>query len=155
MNNLGILVVAYVTHKIHGGTGCEDPEHERFLHFILYGSTLVCGGTFILTTLYVVGAIDYCINKVCPCGEVCLTLNTLGILFLGLFYHCIATIYGIWVLLLGDCSECVELEMFKQIAGIIYTIWLIGMLLFVAFVWYRSRLRDRYELELRQKIVDV
>ena len=45
--------------------------------------------------------------------------------------------------------------MFKQIAGIIYTIWLIGMLLFVAFVWYRSRLRDRHEFELRQKIVDV
>ena len=109
MNNLGILVVAYVTHEVHKDTQCEDPGHERFLHFILYGSTIVCGGTFILTILYVIGAIDYCLNKICPCGEVCLTLNTLGIFLIGLIYHCIATFYGIGVLLLGHKSNCIEL----------------------------------------------
>lgn len=149
MNNLGVLVVAYVANRVHEENGCEDPGHEHFLYFILYGSTLVCGGTFILTILYILGIIDYCINKICPCGEVCLTLNTLGIFLLGFIYHCIATVYGIGELLVGYKSKCVELEMFKLIAGIIYAIWLVGMLLFLLFVAYRSRLREREGLRVR------
>jgi hypothetical protein len=35
---------------------------------MLYGSILVCGGTFILSILYVLGVIDFCVNKICPCG---------------------------------------------------------------------------------------
>lgn len=94
---------------------------------------MVSGGTFLFTALYVLGVIDFCINKVCPCGEVCLTLNTLGIFLLGIVYHFVATIYGLIVLLFGTKSPCIELEMFKQIAGIIYAIWLCGIIFFLLY----------------------
>lgn len=84
-----------------------DDKLAPFLHFILYGSTLVCSGTFILTILYMLGVIDYCINKICPFGEVCLTLNTLGIFLIGIIYHCIATVYGLSVLIGQPKSACI------------------------------------------------
>ena len=68
---------------------------HNFLEFILYGSTIVCGGTFLLSLMYMVGVLDYCINKIVPCGEVCLTLNTLTIFLTGVIYHLIATVYGV------------------------------------------------------------
>lgn len=56
---------------------------------------MVCLGTFLLSFLYCIGVIDFIVNKICPCGEVCLTLNTLGIFFIGLLYHALATTYGV------------------------------------------------------------
>ena len=146
LNNLGILVIAYVTVTTHEETGCEDNAHEHFLYFIYYGSTLVCGGTFILTVLYLLGVIDFCINKICPFGEVCLTLNTLGIFLVGIIYHFIATVYGIFELLFEEKSKCIELEMFKKISGMIYAIWLLGIILVLLFMCYRSRLRAQVAL---------
>ena len=96
--------------------------------------------------LYAFGILDFCINKVCPCGEVMLTLNTLGILLAGLIYHCVATVYGLIILLNGHESECVELEMFKEITGIIYAIWLLAIILFIIFILYRNRLRAKIAL---------
>jgi len=73
----------------------------------LYGSILVCSGTFVLSILYAIGVIDFCINKICPFGEVCLTLNTLGIFLIGIIYHCIATVYGLIVLIGQPKSNCI------------------------------------------------
>ena len=95
MNNLGVLIVAYVAEDIYSGSGCTDQRGLNFLYFIYYGSTVVCGGTFLLSLLYMVGILDFCINKIMPCGEVCLTLNTLTIFLAGLIYHFVATIYGL------------------------------------------------------------
>lgn len=112
---------------------------------------MVCSGTFILSILYILGVIDYCINKICPCGEVCLTLNTLAVYLVGIIYHCIATVYGI-IVLTSPKSECIELEMFKRITGIIYTVWILGIALFLLFLYFRSRLRNKYE-ELGNRFV--
>lgn len=98
------------------------------------------------------GVIDYCINKVCPFGEVCLTLNTLGIFLIGIVYHCIATVYGLAVLVGQPKSQCIELEMFKRITGIIYAVWILGIILFIVFLVCRSRLRGRYA-ELNERFV--
>jgi hypothetical protein len=68
MNNLGVLIVAYVAEDIYKGSSCSDTAGLSFLYFIYYGSTIVCGGTFLLSLLYMVGLLDYCINKVMPCG---------------------------------------------------------------------------------------
>ena len=95
MNNLGVLIVAYVAEDIFSGSGCTDQRGLSFLYFIYYGSTIVCGGTILLSLLYMVGILDFCINKIMPCGEVCLTLNTLTIFLAGLIYHFVATIYGL------------------------------------------------------------
>jgi hypothetical protein len=107
MNNLGVLIVAYVTYSVNSHTGCEDPHNLSFLKFIWYGSNIVCFGTLILSVLYMIGVVDFCFNKVIPCGEVCLTLNTLVIFIAGVVYHCLATLYGVWQLLWGSTSECV------------------------------------------------
>jgi hypothetical protein len=95
MNNLGVLIVAYVTKDMYDETLCTDANDVKFLNFIYYGSTIVCGGTFLMSFIYMIGLLDYCINKVMPCGEVCLTLCTLTIFFAGIVYHCVATIYGL------------------------------------------------------------
>lgn len=153
LNNLGLFVVAYVTQSAHQTTNCQDPSNEHFLNFIFYGSIFVCGGTFLLSILYVLGVIDYCINKICPCGEVCLTLNTLGIFLAGIIYHCVATVYGVAMLMWGRESPCIELEMFKQIAGIIYSIWVLGIIGFVLFMMYRSRVRAN--LDLRGRFINA
>ncbi len=68
MNNLGVLIVAYVTKSVNKETSCNDVDNTAFLSFIYYGSTIVCGGTFLLSILYMIGVIDYCINKIIPCG---------------------------------------------------------------------------------------
>lgn len=68
LNNLCVLIVAYVAKLANNETVCVDDRLSPFLYFILYGSTLVCSGTFILTILYMLGVIDYCINKICPFG---------------------------------------------------------------------------------------
>ena len=96
MNNLGVLIVAFVTKSVHQESKCSDEQNLDFLNFIYYGSSTVCIGTGLLTVMYMIGLLDYCINKIIPCGEVCLTLNTLTIFLAGLIYHMIATIYGVW-----------------------------------------------------------
>jgi hypothetical protein len=68
MNNLGVLIVAYVTKDMYNEQMCTDPEELKFLNFIYYGSTIVCGGTFLMTLIYMIGLLDYCINKIMPCG---------------------------------------------------------------------------------------
>jgi hypothetical protein len=68
MNNLGVLIVAHVTMQMLEKSQCSDPSNISFLHFIYYGSTIVCGGTFLLSLIYMIGLLDYCINKVMPCG---------------------------------------------------------------------------------------
>lgn len=97
-----------------------------------------------LSILYMLGVIDFCLNKICPCGEVCLTLNTLGIFLVGIVYHCFATLYGLVVLIDSPKSACIELEMFKRITGIIYAIWILGIAGFLLFLYFRSRLRNKY-----------
>ena len=104
MNNVGVLVVAYVAIVLNKKTGCIDEKNDNYLYFILYGSTLVSGGTLILTLLYFCGIIDYCINKVIPCSEVCLTLNTIGIYAIGVIYHFVATLYGLYYIFFGEES---------------------------------------------------
>jgi hypothetical protein len=42
-----------------------------------------------------IGLLDYCLNKIMPCGEVCLTINTLTIFLAGLIYHFVATVFGV------------------------------------------------------------
>ncbi len=68
MNNLGVFIVAYVTKSIYQGYPCTDPENLTFLNFIFYGSAIVCGGTALMSIMYMIGLLDYCINKVMPCG---------------------------------------------------------------------------------------
>lgn len=142
LNNVGVLVVAYVARQLNSETMCIDASHLHYLHFIFYGSTVVCGGTFLLTILYFLGIVDFCINKICPCGEVCLTLNTLGIFLVGTFYHFVATIYGVLLYLLGNKSPCIELEMFKRITGLIYLIWFIGTCMFIGVYWHKRQQRN-------------
>jgi hypothetical protein len=125
MNNLGVFIVAYVTMELYGNNECTDPDNLNYLHFIYYGSMIVCGGTALLSVLYMLGILDYLINKVIPCGEVCLTLNTLTIFISGLLYHFIATIYGLYELIWGESSVCIELEMFKKITCWIYLCWFV------------------------------
>lgn len=131
MNNLGVFIVAYVTQNIYKGESCVDLENLPYLNFIYYGSAIVCGGTALLSILYMIGLLDYCINKVMPCGEVCLTLNTLTIFLAGLMYHFIATIYGLYKLIWGESSPCVEIEMFKQITCGIYFCWFSFIVIFL------------------------
>ena len=109
MNNLGVFIVAYVTKSVHEGSECADEKNLDFLNFIYYGSAVVCFVTAIISIMYMVGLLDYCINKVMPCGEVCLTLNTLTVFLAGLLYHFIATFYGLWELFWGESSQCVEI----------------------------------------------
>ena len=68
MNNLGVLIVAYVTFSVNGDTQCVDPGNMSFLNFIWYGSSIVCFGTLILSLLYMFGVVDLCFNKIIPCG---------------------------------------------------------------------------------------
>ena len=68
MNNLGVLIVAYVTKGMMKDQQCTDPENAEFLNFIYYGSIIVCGGTFLLSAMYIMGLLDYCISRVMPCG---------------------------------------------------------------------------------------
>lgn len=96
INNIGVLILSYVVYDTHQKTGCVDAEHLHFLYFILYGSILVYGFTFIFTVLYALGVVDKCISKMSICGEVCLTINALGIFIFGAIYHLIAMIYGVY-----------------------------------------------------------
>lgn len=84
-----------------------------------------------MSIIYMTGMLDYCINKVMPCGEVCLTLFSLTIFFAGLVYHCVATVYGLLEMYWGDHSECIEIEMFKRITCTIYLIWFLYILLYI------------------------
>lgn len=68
MNNLGVFIVAYVTNNLYSQNTCVDPENINFLYFIYYGSAIVCGGTALLSIIYMIGLLDYCINKIMPCG---------------------------------------------------------------------------------------
>lgn len=77
-------------------SGCTDTTHLHFLYFILYGSLLVYGFTLVFTVLYALGIVDKCISKMTVCGEVCLTINALGIFVFGAIYHVIAMIYGVY-----------------------------------------------------------
>ena len=101
LNNFGVLIVAYVAKQMNNETECIDNAHINFLYFIFYGSAIVCGGTFVLTGLYFLGIIDFFVNNICKCGEVCLTLNTLGVFLVGIIYHFVATIYGLILFLFG------------------------------------------------------
>ena len=101
MNNLGVFIVALVTKTVHQSGLCKDESNLDFLNFIYYGSAIVSAGTALITVMYMVGLLDYCINKIMPCGEVCLTLNTLTVFFAGLIYHIVATVYGIVELFWG------------------------------------------------------
>ncbi len=87
------------------------------------------------------GIIDFLFNKIIPCGEVCLTINTLLIFISGVVYHFIATLYGVWELLWGGKSHCVELEMFKRITCFIYLLWFLVIIVYLLFNWYRESLR--------------
>ena len=100
------------------------------------------------------GVVDFCVNKICPCGEVCLTLNALGILFVGLLYHFVATVYGLILFVFGDHSECIELEMFKRITGLIYTIWFLAILLFISILFYKRYVKNRSS-NINDRLLDV
>ena len=94
--------------------------------------------------MYMVGLLDYCINKIMPCGEVCLTLNTLIVFLAGLLYHFLATIYGLYELGWGKTSECLELEMFKLVTGWIYFCWFSFVVLYAIgkFLWHSRKNQD-------------
>ena len=92
-------------------------------------------GTALITVMYMIGLLDYCINKIMPCGEVCLTLNTLTIFFAGLIYHIVATVYGVVELFWGKENACVELVMFKKITGWIYVSWFFFVVVYVIGKW--------------------
>lgn len=68
INNLGVLILAYVVYTMNQQTGCIDNEHMGFLYFILYGSFIVSSLTLILSILYVLGCIDTCISRLNICG---------------------------------------------------------------------------------------
>ena len=131
MNNLGVFIVALVTKQLYEQNQCPDQPNLEYLHFIFYGSAIVCGGTALLSVLYMVGLLDYCINKIIPCGQVCLTLNTLTIFIAGILYHCMATVYGLYELVWGVSSACIELQMFKRITCWIYFSWFLFILMYV------------------------
>jgi hypothetical protein len=101
MNNLGVLIIAYSTKTILARDTCNDNQNLAFLNFIYYGSMITCVGTALMSILYMIGLLDYCINKVMPCGEVCLTLNTVLIFLAGLLYHCAATVFGLYEFIWG------------------------------------------------------
>lgn len=68
MNNMCVLIVAYVTLSAHRETECSYPNNENFLYFVWYGSIIICFVTLILTIFYMIGTIDFCFNKIIPCG---------------------------------------------------------------------------------------
>lgn len=68
MNNLSILIVAYVALSVNSETQCQDTNNTNYLNFIWYGSNIVCFGSLILSLLYMLGVIDFLFNKVIPCG---------------------------------------------------------------------------------------
>ena len=68
MNNLGVFIVAIVTKQTLEGGDCEDANLINYLNFIYYGSAIVCGGTALMSVMYMIGLLDYCINKIIPCG---------------------------------------------------------------------------------------
>lgn len=94
---------------------------------------VTCLGTALMSVLYMVGVLDYCINKVMPCGEVCLTLNTVLIFLAGLLYHCAATAFGLVELFWGKESPCVALQMFTQITCWIYFCWFVTIVMYLLF----------------------
>lgn len=103
---------------------------------------ITCLGTALMSVLYMIGLLDYCINKIMPCGEVCLTLNTVLIFLAGLLYHCAATVFGLYELIWGKESPCVELQMFTQITCWIYFCWVITIVLYLLVnVCYLNRRR--------------
>ena len=104
LNNIGVLILAYVVYETYQTSGCTETTHLHFLYFILYGSMLVYGFTLIITVLYALGIVDKCISKMTICGEVCLTINALGIFVFGAIYHVIAMIYGVYELLIETKS---------------------------------------------------
>lgn len=100
------------------------------------------------------GIIDFCFNKIIPCGEVCLTLNTLLVFVAGVLYHCVATVYGVWEMLWGGKSQCVELEMFKKITCFIYLLWFLVIIVYLVFNCYRESLRTNLS-SLNTSLVEV
>ncbi len=72
-----------------------------------------------------------------------MTLNTLGIFLIGIIYHFVATIYGLGLFLFGEFSNCIELEMFKRITGLIYTIWFLGIILFMSIIIYKRKMKNK------------
>lgn len=68
INNLGVLILAYVVYSTNLKTTCTDPDHMSFLFFILYGSVIVYGFTLLFTILYYLGVIDSCISRLTICG---------------------------------------------------------------------------------------
>ena len=68
MNNLCVLIIAWVTVGMQQQTNCTDPNSLPYLQFIYYGSIIVVCGTFILSVFYMLGVIDFCINRIIPCG---------------------------------------------------------------------------------------
>jgi hypothetical protein len=140
INNLGVLILAYVIFSVNQQTGCTDPGHTDFLYFILYGSLVVYGFTLILSVLYYFGVIDSCISRLTICGEVCITVQALGIFIFGLIYHFVAMCYGVYQLVFVGESKCIELEIFRRVNGLIYSVWLV-MTIFYGVCIYCSRVR--------------
>ena len=68
INNIGVLILAYVIYQTHQSSGCIDETHLHFLYFILYGSLIVYGFTLLFTILYGLGIVDKCISKMSLCG---------------------------------------------------------------------------------------
>jgi hypothetical protein len=89
------------------------------------------------------GIIDFCFNKIIPCGEVFLTVCTLLVFVSGVLYHFVATLYGSWELMWGHKSNCVEYEMFKKITCFIYLLWFFVIIVYVFFNCYRESLRTK------------
>lgn len=148
INNLGVLILAYVVYSTNLRTNCQDPDHMDFLFFILYGSMVVYGFTLLFTILYYLGVIDSCISRLTICGEVCITINALGIFVFGSFYHLIAMCYGVYQLLWETPSVCVELEIFREVNGLIYSVWLVVTVFYVLCLYCRSRARPEVEEHL-------
>jgi hypothetical protein len=72
----------------------------------------------------------------------------------GVVYHCIATGYGVWIMLWGVKSNCVELEMFKKITCFIYLLWVTVIIVFLVFNMYKERLKTRIN-NLNQNLMEL
>ena len=141
INNIGMLILAYVVYDTNQQTQCSDPDNMTFLYFILYGSIIVYGFTLLFSVLYSLGAIDKCVRWMNMCGEVFLTINTLGIFVFGAIYHVVAMVYGMVQLLIRSPSECVELEIFRRVNGMIYTLWVVLGLAYLGYFFLNRRNR--------------
>lgn len=83
-----------------------------------------------------------------------MTINTLGVFLIGIIYHFVATIYGLGLFLFGEFSNCVELEMFKRITGLIYSIWFLGIIIFMCIYIYKRKMKSKISV-INERFIDA